>query len=831
MNIIRHLSLRSMRQNKSTTLVTILGIIMSLALITGLFIFANSLLDFFNQQFVENEGDAHIVFHQISDEQLKNLPDQAMIEKQVQLNILGMELNSPDAKKPPTTIYGFNPEQAEQTVRFNLKSGRMPQAAGEAIISDEVNFNRQTPINLGDTVTLDLVKTKDYTHYSPETEYTRVKDKPSVTVVGISNNPLRYPMIGPAVFIYQTPDQVAAATDSWVGLRLKDLTRSRLDRFMQGASQAGVSGIEETRLVQFDPKVKSGTQIAIRTFAMVLVVIAALAGINLIQNGFLISMSQRTRELSVLSSVGMTRRQKWRMSLTEGVLLYLIGLPIGIGAGYVAMLILFQVLTPLMQDLFFSSSVMRLVWDTKTLVQIALAGFITVMIATLIPAIRSSHRTPLAGVRQHDEIKLSAKALKSPWYVRLFGLEGEIAWKNMRRNRGRYRGTLVALVLSLVLYLSLASLMHYTDYSTQAFQSKGKNDVEIFYNDSAVLSQRDKFESLLKTDGVTSGLAVYSLTGSFDQPVTGLSAPFDQFDIQNYRLFSYDEASLTRLLEQWNMTRADLAGHKAVLINQIRVPKDDGVFDTLKVFDKQPASLDFRVDTLDDSGQPMTIDIVKTVPEGLAEHDFWGHSIKLLVLPETIEELATKYGADFVTGQINILTNPEQHDQVMEDLSAQLNHKGMMADIFNQRQQNQSQRSFIMVAKILFFGFATVLALISLANIYNSLISSLRFRRKEFAMLRSVGMEEKAFRRMIRFESYFYAFKLLIYGIPLGILASVLVHRALSRAATFSFRIPLDHFGLAIGTVVLFLLIVMNLGSRSARRGNILETLKTELDM
>ncbi len=136
-----------------------------------------------------------------------------------------------------------------------------------------------------------------------------------------------------------------------------------------------------------------------------------------------------------------------------------------------------------------------------------------------------------------------------------------------------------------------------------------------------------------------------------------------------------------------------------------------------------------------------------------------------------------------------------------------------------------------MLARILFLGFATVLALISLTNIFNSILASLRLRKKEFAMLRAVGMEEKSFRKMIRFESYFYAFKVLLYGFILGTISSCLIYKYLSRTIAFTFYIPVGHFALAALVVIAFLLVVMNLGSGNARRGNILETLKLELDL
>jgi putative ABC transport system permease protein len=129
-----------------------------------------------------------------------------------------------------------------------------------------------------------------------------------------------------------------------------------------------------------------------------LLVIVALVGVALIQNGFLISLSRRIRDLSVLSSIGMTRRQKWIMSLTEGLGLYFIGMPFGIVIGLAVMTVLLKVMTPKMQNILETDVTMQLTWDPLTLVIIAVAALVTLFIASVIPVVRTSQKSPLAGV-------------------------------------------------------------------------------------------------------------------------------------------------------------------------------------------------------------------------------------------------------------------------------------------------------------------------------------------------------------------------------------------------------------------------------------------------
>lgn len=118
-----------------------------------------------------------------------------------------------------------------------------------------------------------------------------------------------------------------------------------------------------------------------------------------------------------------------------------------------------------------------------------------------------------------------------------------------------------------------------------------------------------------------------------------------------------------------------------------------------------------------------------------------------------------------------------------------------------------------------------------MVNIYNVLSASLRSRRREFAVLRSVGMGEKEFRQMLCVESFFYSLKVILYGIPLAVLTSFVVHQAIGLAIEFSFRIPYLTFFLSAVAVTVIIMLIINLGSRKVRKGNILDALKWEADL
>ena len=148
----------------------------------------------------------------------------------------------------------------------------------------------------------------------------------------------------------------------------------------------------------------------------------------------------------------------------------------------------------------------------------------------------------------------------------------------------------------------------------------------------------------------------------------------------------------------------------------------------------------------------------------------------------------------------------------------------MVADV-------QSTKDLVSLSSMLIYCFLAMILLIVMVNIYNVLSSSLRSRRREFAVLRSVGMGEKEFRQMLCVESFFYSLKVILYGIPLAVLTSFVVYQAIGVAIEFSFRIPYLTFFLSAVAVTVIIMLIMNLGSRKVRKGNILDALKWEADL
>ena len=129
---------------------------------------------------------------------------------------------------------------------------------------------------------------------------------------------------------------------------------------------------------------------------------------------------------------------------------------------------------------------------------------------------------------------------------------------------------------------------------------------------------------------------------------------------------------------------------------------------------------------------------------------------------------------------------------------------------------------------IFLYGFILVVALIGITNIFNTITTNMELRAPEFAMLKSIGMTRKEFRRMIWLEGMFYGGKALLIGIPLGIMLSACFNRALGEGLVTAFRFPWLGTVTAVAAVILLLYVIMRYSMGKINRKNIIETIQNE---
>ena len=173
--------------------------------------------------------------------------------------------------------------------------------------------------------------------------------------------------------------------------------------------------------------------------------------------------------------------------------------------------------------------------------------------------------------------------------------------------------------------------------------------------------------------------------------------------------------------------------------------------------------------------------------------------------------------------------NPASVIPSVQELINQYLPVGRADELYNRYEVDQSNRNLLIMISVFSYGFIALITLISVANIFNTISTNMNLRRREFAMLRSVGMTPKSFNRMIYFESLFYGLKALLYGLPAALLLSVLMAMSIASGITgIGVLIPWAHVGICIAGVLLIVFVTMMYSMAKIKKENIMDGLRVE---
>ncbi len=148
--------------------------------------------------------------------------------------------------------------------------------------------------------------------------------------------------------------------------------------------------------------------------------------------------------------------------------------------------------------------------------------------------------------------------------------------------------------------------------------------------------------------------------------------------------------------------------------------------------------------------------------------------------------------------------------------------------VYNVYERRQQDQQLILLMSIFTYGFIALISLISIANIFNTISTSISLRKREFAMLKSVGMTPKGFNKMINYESIFYGVKALLYGLPISIVVMVFIHLSVGNTFEYGFAVPWLSIFYVIAAIFLIVSAAMLYSIKKIKNENIIDGLKQE---
>jgi putative ABC transport system permease protein len=610
----------------------------------------------------------------------------------------------------------------------------------------------------------------------------------------------------------------------------------------------------------------SGHSNYMRSFLLILVVsIALIVGGSalLIYNAFAISISERKKQFGMFASVGATSAQIRRIVLTEAGVIAAVGIPLGILGAIAGVAILLKLTQGIVSQLILDATQgMPLVVWPLVIGSTVLFSAATTLLSAWIPAGRAAKVSPIDAIRQSGEIQ-EGKPLNlrtSPLIRRVFGFEGELALKSLQRDRKRYLTTLLSLMISIILFVAFNALMLYTN-TTQRMASKAMNFdliVDLDYRQShtknfvdlvsqlpevqRVAYRRSTYEQYVPARAVITDPAYQALQElnrlkleNLPRPVEGGTYGFVlQVSVVGPSEFAHYAAQLGLDVQQYSDPSAPLG----ILLNHTTLRQGGKLYD-FDLFNLKPGDA-ITVSKMPEYSSPQTgnqapASLTWTVGAVTQEAPlgFLGGNITLV--PELIVSDAVFDGLSDRLLQLGPI-NPgamyiQSHDPVAAVAALQRLYQGTVGGNFSYystAELNKNQKLQTLMTNLFFYGFLALITLIGVTNIVNTLDTNIKLRRREIAMLKSVGLTPGGFLRMLRYESLFYGLMALLYGLPLGIALSVVIYYQFNGVATFAFSLPWGAIAACVLGILAIVFATMMVSGAMIRNDNIVDTLKEE---
>ena len=897
MNTLNKLTLKSLKLNKSRTIVTIIGILLSTALITVVAGIAASgqqtMID--GQINFSGNYDLYISGNATS-EDVKEIKANRNVET-VYINDYGDFVRIPNYendKRPYAYVQTLTPKAFTDCFNLPLKDGRYPENSSELVLTQSFINNSAKEYKVGDTITLEKGVRKtadgrvipntnpygqelvyDEQEHMGETsatvneieEHFEVESSKEYKIVGILDEYYtRYfePSDSGAYFpLFTAAESDDISKDGWLFVKFTDegeknyiqtssqitgLSEEHLREYLNDSYEIEPGEIKynyfsvNTTLLSYKGYALSDNSLQMFfTLAAIIIAIVIVASVFVIRNSFAISITEKTRLYGMLSSVGATSRQIRHNVLFEGFVLALIGIPLGIllGVGVVAVLI--QLLNVLLVDMLNGTSFVYSVPVFAIVIAVALS-LLTILFSTLGSAFRASRIAPIDAVRGNNDIKIKKKqkAYKCPKFIKkLFGTGGEIAYKNLKRSRKKYRTTVISIVVSVAVFIAVSSFIQYgTEYSSKYYHEIDYNLSVNRYNFYKEFDEiNSDFERLSQLNGVKNCRLEMSAGGhiksndSLKSVLTDYSTAYNgnavDDDMYYIQLFAFDDVTYKQKLSDLGLDY-DEVKDKGVLINS---------FDYLDENNKPQKGELFKADkvkslTVRESSNPANdeyyksfdIEIAKvynSTPETLKYLRPSEYNVYLLVSADTLKN---NYDMDYVDYAFFInAENSAELEETIKELDG-----GQEFSVYNVEKMANMYNAFTLVISIFAYGFIIVISLIGVTNIFNTITTNMRLRSKEFAMLKSIGMTKREFNRMIRLESLFYGIKSLIIGIPLGLLAGLGIFKAFSMNLATDFVVPYTAILISIVFVFAVVWLIMRFSISKVQKQNIIETIRND---
>ena len=852
MKVLNDLSIQDLKLNKKRSIVIIIGIILSTALICGVAGLVTSFQKTMVDTAKEGQGNYHTIFYNVPKDELKYIEE----NKEVKDYFLSEELGYsylPNPKNveetPIVNVISMNDKFIEN-MSVKLKEGRLPENDTELAISTRINEKFNTNYKVGDTITLNINETKQNMENGiPKTyKIVGIIERPILaiesydvdwfTAITKMQNVNKKANIA---VLYNKPKDYIKNTEN-----INNMTKTENNE--DGVSFSGLSNkyksykynlmVNKELLAYEGASLDDETLKTIYGLGAFIIGIVLVSSVFVIRNGFEISITERLKQYGMLSSIGATKKQIKKSVYFEGFILGLIGIPLGIISGVFAIYILVNVVNYILKDYISEGTLLTYSMSWIAIAISAFVSIITIWLSCKKSAKKASKVSPIEAIRNSEDVKLKAKKVKCPKIItKIFKTGGEIAYKNLKRSKKKYRTTVISIIVSIVIFISISSFIQYGFKMSEAYYTEMNYNYMVFMQENEDNKEELKKYKILEDISKLPDAGEYSINRS-----NVLKMNMDEK--HKAELTEYGKEIKERFYNEENGVRIDE-------INVISLSKEayeryvsklGGDYEKYK---NGAILIDKNINTNND-GKKIQGNIYTWKKGDIITGKINDTQYNIEILAKTEE----------IPAGVNILYNPDAFIIVSEDFINKVGYKTIALysnskdaykldeeikqykqennitdntiQTFNMEESARAENAIVLVISIFLYGFIGVITLIGITNIFNTITTNMNLRKKEFAMLKSIGMTKKEFNRMIRLESIFYGLKSLIIGIPIGTILSYGMYTIFRNNMEMEYVLPYKSIVISIVFVAVIIGIIMKYSMSKINKQNVIETIRND---
>lgn len=855
MTLLNKLTIKNLKLNKKRTIVTIIGIMLSVALITAVAsMYASGIKSLIKYETII-KGDFHTAFYNVPTSDIDKFINNRNIEK---LNItegIGYaKIDSKNEDKPYAYLKGFT-KDALNNLSVRLVKGRLPENTNEIVIPTHLKTNGCLDLKLNDSITLEVGKRIDSkgSELSQSDKYQNTAGEQLVEtqtktykIVGIIERPATnieyYTAPGYTFITYIDSKNLSGNVDIYAkftkdGVKNWDKTIANIlgvsqVLFRKVYNQEIESGklteqLKKTYmfdinkyLIDLETNPISSTSMGdLGKVLAIVIVIIVFTSIFCIKNSFDISITEKIRQYGMLRSIGATKKQIKRNVFYEATILGLIGIPLGIILGCLATYILIIISNYYLTDVIQTGFKLELVFSTYAILIAIILGIITIYFSALKSATRASKVSEIDSIRNSANLKISSKKIKSPKYIKkLFGIGGVISFKNLKRNKKKYRTTIISITVSTFVFIALYSFMEL------AFQNVNNelkvSDFNISLSTNAINDY--SYSKFLKTVNL-SGVEDYAILRNSELSFTGSHSSKEYLEYfgtkkesdaeEHITIFAIGKKQYDKYIKSLGLNYDDIKD-KVILFDKQYITSYDKnnnkIIKNIRVYDFN------KGDVITSTNNQLNLEIgaISSIGPNLLKNLSNSY---LIISDEMFDRIAK-------TNNLDIYYKASNADKLQDELDSYLN--GESYNIDNKEENVRIMNNLFTLIAIFLYGFIIVISLIGITNIFNTITTNMELRKQEFAMLKSIGMTSKEFKRMIRLESLFMGIKSLLFGILIGIILSYLIY--LSSDSDIPYKLPIVAIIISILVVFILISLIMKYSLNKISKQNTIETIRNE---